>query len=63
MTKVDAIYCPLCRYGRSSFDAMLKALLGILFAAMGLSQTAMQFPEIGNAKAAVQRIFPLLDRK
>lgn len=51
------------RYGRSDFDAMLKAFFGILFAAIGISQSALQFPDLGNAKSAVQRVFPLVDRK
>jgi ATP-binding cassette subfamily B (MDR/TAP) protein 1 len=50
------------RYGRCDFDAMLKSFFGVLFAAIGISQSALQFPEMGNAKSAVQRVFPLLDR-
>ncbi len=41
---------------------MLKSFFGVLFAAIGISQSALQFPEMGNAKSAVQRVFPLLDR-
>ena len=33
------------RYRGSNFDSMLKAFFGILFAAIGISQSALQFPE------------------
>ena len=37
--------------------------MAILFAAMGMAQAAMGFGDMGKAKSAVQRIFPIVDRK
>ncbi|GLI63941.1 hypothetical protein VaNZ11_007082 [Volvox africanus] len=45
------------------FDKSLKAFMAILLAAMGMAQATMSFPDLGNAKSAVQRIFPIIDRK
>jgi ATP-binding cassette subfamily B (MDR/TAP) protein 1 len=49
--------------GRSTFQDMLVAFLSIVFAAMGLAQSMIGFPDIGKAKAAVQHVFPLIDRE
>ncbi|GIL45935.1 hypothetical protein Vafri_3054 [Volvox africanus] len=46
-----------------NFDDSLKAFMAILLAAMGMAQATMSFPDLGNAKSAVQRIFPIIDRK
>jgi ATP-binding cassette subfamily B (MDR/TAP) protein 1 len=37
--------------------------LCVMFAALGLSQAQMAFPDLGKAQAAVARVFPILDRK
>lgn len=49
--------------GRSNFDDMLKAFLAILISALGIAQAQIGFPDAGKAKAAVQVIFPIIDRK
>ncbi|KXZ51733.1 hypothetical protein GPECTOR_11g18 [Gonium pectorale] len=49
--------------GWVEFDDSLKAFLAILLAALGMAQASMSFPDLGNAKSAVQRIFPIIDRK
>ncbi|GIL71759.1 hypothetical protein Vretimale_808 [Volvox reticuliferus] len=46
-----------------NFDDSLKAFMAILLAAMGMAQATMAFPDLANAKSAVQRIFPIIDRK
>ena len=50
-------------HGWTNFNDSLKAFMSILLAAMGMAQASMAFPDLGNAKAAVQRIFPIIDRK
>ncbi|KAG2490598.1 hypothetical protein HYH03_010991 [Edaphochlamys debaryana] len=50
-------------HGWVNFDDSLKAFMAILLAAMGMAQASMAFPDLGNAKGAVQRIFPIIDRK
>ncbi|KAG2428639.1 hypothetical protein HXX76_011345 [Chlamydomonas incerta] len=50
-------------HGWTDFNDSLKAFMSILLAAMGMAQASMAFPDLGNAKAAVQRIFPIIDRK
>ncbi|KAF5834437.1 P-loop containing nucleoside triphosphate hydrolase protein [Dunaliella salina] len=49
--------------GRTDFEKMLKAFLALLMAAMGVAQAQINFPDVGKAKGAVQRIFPICDRK
>ncbi|GFR42553.1 hypothetical protein Agub_g3460 [Astrephomene gubernaculifera] len=51
------------RHGWVEFGDALKAFMAILLAAMGMAQASLSFPDLGNAKGAVQRIFPILDRK
>jgi ATP-binding cassette subfamily B (MDR/TAP) protein 1 len=46
--------------GRSTFENMLKAFMSIVFAAMGVAQAMVSFPEIGKAGPAVQRMMRLL---
>eukprot|EP00198_Chlamydomonas_reinhardtii_P007814 XP_001697151.1 MDR-like ABC transporter [Chlamydomonas reinhardtii] len=50
-------------HGWTDFEGSLKAYLVIMLAAMGMAQATRTFPDLGNAKAAVQRIFPIMDRK
>ncbi|KXZ43925.1 hypothetical protein GPECTOR_77g22 [Gonium pectorale] len=50
-------------HGWSNFSDSLIAFLVILMAAMGMAQVSLSFPDLGNAKAAVQRVFPIIDRK
>lgn len=45
---------------RATFENMLKAFMSIVFAAMGVAQAMVSFPEIGNAGPAVQRMMRLL---
>lgn len=47
---------------RSSFDEFLKAFFCVLFAALGLAQAQLGFPDIAKAKGALQRVFPIVDR-
>ncbi|GFH32811.1 uncharacterized protein HaLaN_32092, partial [Haematococcus lacustris] len=49
--------CPRC------LQDMFTAFMAILLAAMGLAQAGVAFPDLGKAKAAVGRVFPLLDRQ
>jgi len=49
--------------GRTDFEKMLKAFLAVLMAAMGVAQAQIGFPDVGKAKGAVRRIFPIIDRK
>ncbi|GLC41172.1 hypothetical protein PLESTM_001163200 [Pleodorina starrii] len=49
--------------GWVDFGNSLKAFMAILLAAMGMAQASLSFPDLGNAKSAVQRIFPVIDRK
>lgn len=46
--------------GRATFENMLKAFMSIVFAAMGVAQAMVSFPEIGKAGPAVQRMMRLL---
>jgi ABC-type multidrug transport system fused ATPase/permease subunit len=46
--------------GRATFENMLKAFMSIVFAAMGVAQAMVSFPEIGKAGPAVQRMMGLL---
>jgi ABC-type multidrug transport system fused ATPase/permease subunit len=46
--------------GRATFEAMLKSFMCIVFAAMGVAQAMVSFPEIGKAGPAVQRMMALL---
>lgn len=46
--------------GRARFETVLKAFLSIVFAAMGVAQAMVSFPEIGKAGPAVQRMMRLL---
>lgn len=46
--------------GRALFENMLKAFMSIVFAAMGVAQAMVSFPEIGKAGPAVQRMMCLL---
>jgi hypothetical protein len=46
--------------GRATFENMLKAFMSIVFAAMGVAQAMVSFPEIGKAGPAVQRMMLLL---
>lgn len=46
--------------GRATFENMLKAFMSIVFAAMGIAQAMVSFPEIGKAGPAVQRMMGLL---
>lgn len=46
--------------GRASFENMLKAFMSIVFAAMGVAQAMVSFPEIGKAGPAVERMMRLL---
>eukprot|EP00775_Hariotina_reticulata_P008041 gene8041-8236_t len=48
---------------RATFDEFLKAFLCVVFAAMGLAQAQMSFPDLAKAQSALQRVFPILDRK
>uniref|UniRef100_A0A7S0R4U3 ATP-binding cassette transporter n=1 Tax=Chlamydomonas leiostraca TaxID=1034604 RepID=A0A7S0R4U3_9CHLO len=48
--------------GLTDFEGMYKSFLAVLFAAMGMAQVGATFPDIGKAKAAVGRVFPLIDR-
>mmetsp|Transcript_13373 Transcript_13373/g.23679 ORF Transcript_13373/g.23679 Transcript_13373/m.23679 type:complete len:1466 (-) Transcript_13373:839-5236(-) len=50
-------------HGWVVFDHMLKSFMAILFAAMGMAQASAGFGDIGKAKGAVNRIFPIIDRK
>ena len=43
-----------------TFD--LQSFMAVLMAAMGIAQAGTLFPDIGKAKAAVGRVFPILDR-
>ncbi|KAL6762783.1 MDR-like ABC transporter [Haematococcus lacustris] len=49
--------------GLTTFGDMFTAFMAILLAAMGLAQAGVAFPDLGKAKAAVGRVFPLLDRQ
>lgn len=46
--------------GRATFENMLKAFMSIVFAAMGVAQAMVSFPDIGKAGPAVQRMMRLL---
>lgn len=46
--------------GRATFENMLKAFMSIVFAAMGVAQAMVSFPEISKAGPAVQRMMRLL---
>lgn len=48
---------------RASYEQFLVSFLAVLMAAMGLSQSQMSFPDLGKAQSAVQRVFPIIDRK
>ncbi|KAF8060513.1 ABCB6 [Scenedesmus sp. PABB004] len=47
---------------RSSFDSFLKAFFCVIFAALGLAQSQMSFPDLAKAKGALARVFPMIDR-
>lgn len=49
--------------GRASFRDMLMAFLAVVLAALGIAQSQVGFPDLGKAKEAVQRIFPIMDRQ
>jgi len=49
-------------HGWVDFEGMLQAFIAVLLAAMGLAQAGVGFPDVGKAKAAVDRIFPIIDR-
>lgn len=46
-----------------SFEDFLKAFLCILFAALGIAQAQVGLPDLGKAKGAIARVFPIIDRK
>jgi ATP-binding cassette subfamily B (MDR/TAP) protein 1 len=50
-------------HGWTDFQDSLRSYMAITLAAMGMAQATRTFPDLGNAKSAVQRIFPILDRK
>ncbi|KAG2428637.1 hypothetical protein HXX76_011344 [Chlamydomonas incerta] len=50
-------------HGWTDFGDSLKAYMAITFAAIGMAQATRTFPDLGNARSAVQRIFPIIDRK
>lgn len=43
--------------GRLTFEDMLKAIFGIILAAMGLAQAQTDFPEVAKGSIAVARVF------
>eukprot|EP00879_Flechtneria_rotunda_P003779 GHRR01004019.1.p1 GENE.GHRR01004019.1~~GHRR01004019.1.p1 ORF type:complete len:1293 (+),score=472.26 GHRR01004019.1:779-4657(+) len=47
---------------RSTFEQFLKAFMCVLFAALGLAQAQVGFPDLAKAKGALQRVFPIIDR-
>ena len=48
--------------GRITFQEMLQAFFAIFYAAQGLSQASLNFPDIGSAQASVQAVFRIIDR-
>lgn len=49
--------------GWSNFNDLLIAFMSILLGLEGISQAQMAFPDLGRAQGALQRIFPIIDRK
>jgi hypothetical protein len=41
----------------------LQAFFAVFYVAFGISQSAMAFPDLGKASAAVRRVFSIIDRK
>ncbi|CAG9460904.1 unnamed protein product [Pedinophyceae sp. YPF-701] len=56
-----AVY--LIEEGRVDLEDILKALFAVIFAAIGLGQAQMAFPDLGKAMGAVKHVFTALDRK
>lgn len=48
--------------GCITFQDMLQAFFAIFYAAQGLSQASLSFPDIGKAKASVRGVFRIIDR-
>ena len=49
--------------GYSSFEDALKAFMAIFMAAMGIAQAQVYFPDVAKGRAAVQRVFSIIDRQ
>jgi ATP-binding cassette, subfamily B (MDR/TAP), member 1 len=49
--------------GHSSFEEAFKAFFAIFLAAFGAAQAQAYFPDVARGKAAVQRVFAIIDRR